>query len=150
MSGGRMRGALVFALLLLGGCYSYAKLDTTTPPVRGWQVVATLSAPLDLQLQETTVHQVTVVAGQVVYVDPDSVVIAVSRFATASGNGYPGLGARATIRPAGVTDLQHKRISRFRTGLAFVAGAAAITGIVLSVGPLVGFGGSGGGDRQLP
>jgi hypothetical protein len=57
----------------------------------------------------------------------------------------------ATIRPTGVVDLQRKRVSRFRTGLALVAGAAAITGIVLSVGPLVGFGGSGsGGDRQLP
>lgn len=146
-----MRAALVFASLLLGGCYSYAKLDTTTPPVRGWQVVATLSVPLDLQLQETTVHQVNLVAGQVVYVDPDSVVIAVSHFATASGSDYLGLGARATIRPAGVTDLQRKRVSPFRTGLALVAGAAAITGIVLSVGPLVGFGGSGnGGGGQLP
>jgi hypothetical protein len=57
----------------------------------------------------------------------------------------------ATIRPTGVVDLQRKRVSRFRTGLALVAGAAAITGIVLSVGPLVGFGGSGsGGSGQLP
>ncbi len=146
-----MRSAVVIAGVLGCGCFSYAKLDTTVPPERGWLVVATLSAPLDLHLPETTVHQVNVVAGRVVYVDSDSVVIAVSRFATASGNVYPGLGVLATIRPTGVVDLQRKRVSRLRTGLALVAGAAAITGIVLSVGPLVGFGGSGsGGDRQLP
>jgi len=146
-----MRRAVVLAWVIECGCFSYAKLDTSVPPQRGWQVVATLSAPLELHLPETTVHAVNVVVGQVVYVDPDSVVIAVSRFTTASGNSYPGLGAMATIRPTGVVDLQHKRVSRFRTGLALVAGAAAITGIVLSVGPLVGFGGSGsGGDRTLP
>jgi hypothetical protein len=146
-----MRLVIVLAGVIECGCFSYAKLDTSVPPQRGWQVVATLSVPLDLRLQETTVHQVNVVAGQVVYVDADSVVIAVSHFATVGGNSYPGLGAMATIWPTGVVDLQHKRVSRFRTGLALVAGAAAITGIVLSVGPLVGFGGSGsGGSGQLP
>ncbi len=146
-----MRSAVVLAAVLEWGCYSYTKLDTTVTPQRGWQVVATLSVPLDLRLQEATVHAVNVVAGQVMYADGDSVVVSVTRFTTASGNTYPGLGTSATIHPTAVVDLQHKRVSRFRTGLALVAGAAAITGIVLSVGPLVGFGGSGsGGGTQLP
>jgi hypothetical protein len=146
-----MRSAVALASVLACGCFSFTKLDTTVPPQRGWQVVATLSTPLDLRLQETTVHAVNVVAGQVMYADGDSVVVSVTRFTTASGNTYPGLGTSATIHPTAVVDLQHKRVSRFRTGLALVAGAAAITGIVLSVGPLVGFGGSGsGGGGQLP
>ncbi len=70
---------------------------------------------------------------------------------TASANDYPGLGTRVAIRPADVRDLEHHRLSPFRTGLALGTGAAVILGVVFSVGQLLGSSGpGGGGDRERP
>jgi len=106
---------------------------------------------MEIRLQETTVHEVNLVAGRVLYADSDSLIVAVSRFTTASANDYPGLGTRVAIRPADVRDLEHHRLSPFRTGLALGTGAAVILGVVFSVGQLLGSSGpGGGGDRERP
>jgi len=142
---------LACVVISLWGCVSYTRLETTTPPVRGWDVQARLSAPMEIRLQETTVHDVNTVSGRVLYADLDSLVVAVSRFTTASANDYPGLGTRVAIPPTNVRDLEHHRLSAFRTGLAIGTGAAAIIGTVFSVGRLLGTSGpGGGGDRERP
>ncbi len=151
MSGGLMRLLAACTAIGLWGCVSYTRLDTATPPIPGWDVQARLSAPMEIRLQETTVHEVNLVAGRVLYADSDSLIVAVSRFTTASANDYPGLGTRVAIRPADVRDLEHHRLSPFRTGLALGTGAAVILGVVFSVGQLLGSSGpGGGGDRERP
>jgi len=106
---------------------------------------------MEIRLQETTVHDVITVSGRVLYADLDSLVVAVSRFTTASANDYPGLGTRVAIPPTNVRDLEHHRLSAFRSGRAIGTGGAAIIGTVVSVGKLLGTSGpGGGGDRERP
>ena len=146
-----MRLLMVGTVAALCGCVSYSSVDLRIPPAPGWVVQAQLATPLDVRLQETTVHDVNVVAGRVLFADPESVVVAVSRFATAGANDYAGLGARIAIPSTAVTHIAHQRISPFRTGLAIGTGVGAMLAVVFSVGQLLGTGGpGGGGGRELP
>ncbi len=129
------------APLLLGACFSYMALGTTTP-VRGSEVVAHLSVPLAVPLQDVTVQEVYVATGRVAYADSDSLVLAVDRFTSAVGTNYPGLGTLLTIRRDHVGTLEQRRVSAPKTALLLGTGAAALVAIVYSVGPLLG-GGSG-------
>src|SRR5438132_13645025 len=88
---------MVGTVAALCGCVSYTSVDLRTPPAPGWVVQARLTTPLDVRLQETTVHDVNVVAGRVLFANPESVVLAVSRVATAGANDYVGLVARIRI-----------------------------------------------------
>jgi hypothetical protein len=125
--------------VLLGACMSYTKLGTATP-VRGTEVVARLSVPLVVPLQDVTVSAVDVAAGRVAYADTDSLVLAVDRFTSATGTNYPGFGTSVTLRRDQVATLEQRHVSGGKTALLLTAGAAAIVGIVYSVGPLFGSG----------
>jgi hypothetical protein len=132
------------------GCYSYTPLGTVTPR-RGADVVARLSVPIDVPLQDLTVHGVTVAAGKVQLAGADSLVLAVERFTSEAGTDYPGLGATVTLPRSHVAALEERRISTGRTVLVLGTGAAAIAAIVGSVGPLSGSaGGPPGGPPQQP
>ncbi len=123
--------------VLLAGCFSYLPLGTATP-VRGRDVIARLSTPLAIPLQDVTVRQVTVTVGRVAYADADSLVLVVERFTSDAGTDYPGLGTSVTIRRTQIGSLEERRVAKGRTILVLGGGVAALVAIVYSVGPLLG------------
>ena len=132
-----MRSIVALFALLLGGCFSYVALGTATPR-RGTDVIAKLSAPLAVALQDVTVREVNATTGKVTYADDDSLVLAVEHFRSEAGTDYPGLGTTITIRRDHIAELQERRIAAGKTMLLLGAGAAALGAIVYSVGPLLG------------
>jgi hypothetical protein len=132
-----VRSIVAFFPLLLGGCFSYVALGIATPR-RGSDVIARLSAPLAVPLQDVTVREVNTTTGKVMYADEDSLVLAVERFRSEAGTDYPGLGTSITVRRNQIAELQERRVSTGKTVLLFGAGAAALAAIVYSVGPLLG------------
>jgi hypothetical protein len=145
-----VRSIAILLPVFLGGCFSYAALGGATP-ARGSDVVARLSVPLQVPLQDVTVRQVTVTTGKVAYVDADSLVIVAERFTSDAGIDYPGLGSQVTIQRNHIAELEQRRVSGARTGLLLGVGAAALVAIVTSVGPLFGSGSGGSpGPPQQP
>jgi hypothetical protein len=132
-----VRSIVALFPLLLGACFSYVALGTATPR-RGTDVIAKLSAPLAVPLQDVTVREVNTTTGKVIYADEDSLVLAVERFQSEAGTDYPGLGTTITVRRSQIAELQERRIAPGKTVLLFGAGAAALGAIVYSVGPLLG------------
>jgi hypothetical protein len=130
-----MFGTLPVAALLpvlLGGCFSYVALGSV-PPARGADVVAKLGVPLDIGLQDITVHDIQEAVGKVAYADADSVVVVVERFRSGLGTDYPGLGTTVAIPRSHIADLEQRRVSAGRTSLLLATGAAALVAIVYSV-----------------
>ncbi|PYP08096.1 MAG: hypothetical protein DMD59_13225 [Gemmatimonadetes bacterium] len=147
-----MRQSLVSAALLafvipLSACLSYTPLGNVTP-ARGAEVVATVT-PIDVRVGEITVHHVTRVEGRVAFADADSVMIAGSRFVSETGTEYRSVGDVATIPRTQVLEIKQKRVSAWKTAIAFGASGAAVAAIIAGVGPLAGFG-SGGGPPKPP
>lgn len=132
-----MRSIATLLPLLLGACFSYVPLGTATPR-RGSEVIARLSPPLAVPLQDVTVREVNTTTGKVAYADEDSLVLAVEHFRSEAGTDYPGLGTTITVRRSQIAELQERRIAAGKTVLLFGAGAAALGAIVYSVGPLLG------------
>ena len=124
-------------LLLLGGCFSYVAL-TGDMPARGSEVVARLSVPLAIQLQDVTVRQVSMATGRVAYADADSIVLVAESFGSDAGSSYPGFGTNVTLLRNHIGSLEERRVSRGRTILVLGGGVAALVAIVHSVGPLLG------------
>jgi hypothetical protein len=142
-----MRSSTVLLSVLLSGCVSYRELGTATP-ARGAEVVARLSQPLAIPLQDVTVREVNVAAGRVTYADADSLVVAVQRFTSIAGADYPGLGTQVTIGRDRIATLQQRKVAPARTALLLGVGTAALVAIVTSVRSL--FGGPGGGTEPPP
>ena len=141
------RVALVGLLLPLGACLSYTPIGDVTP-TRGAEVVATV-APLDARVGEITVHGVTKVEGRVAFADSDSLIIAGNRFVSQTGAEYQSIGDAVTIPRIQVVEIRQKRLSPWKTAIAFGATGAAVAAIIAGVGPLAGFG-SGGGRPPPP
>jgi len=132
-----VRSIVALFPLLLGACFSYVALGTKTPHP-GTDVIARLSPPLAVPLQDVTVREVNATTGKVTYADDDSLVLAVERFRSEAGTDYPGLGTSITIRRNQIAELQERRIAAGKTVLLFGAGAGALVAIVYAVGPLLG------------
>jgi hypothetical protein len=132
-----VRSIIACIPLVLGACYSYVALGTATPRP-GTDVIARLSPPLAVPLQDVTVREVTTTTGKVTYADGDSLVLAVERFKSEAGTDYPGLGTSITVRRNQIAELQERRIAAGKTILLFGAGTGALVAIVYSVGPLLG------------
>ena len=143
-----MRIAVCGCGIFLTACFGYAQLGPTTP-VRGAEITASLSAPLEVRIGELTVHDVNFAQGRVTYADADSIVVSATRFVSRAGNEYGSLGSMVTIPRSQVIDLKQKRVSACKTALALGAGGAAIAAIIVSVGPLAGSS-SGGGPGKPP
>ena len=142
-----LRTMLFVLLLPLTACLTYKSIGDVTP-ARGTEVVATV-APRDARIGELTVHGVTRVEGRVAFADADSLIVAGSRFISQTGAEYRSIGDLLTISRSEVLDLKQKRISAWKTALAFGASCAAVAAIIAGVGPLSGFG-SGGGKQPPP
>ena len=143
-----MRSLVILLAIMLSGCVSYRELGTTTP-ARGAEVVARLSQPFAIPLQDVTVREVNVAAGRVTYADADSLVVAVQRFTAVSGEGYPGLGTEVAIARNRIATLQQRRVAPARTALLVGVGSAALVAIMASVKSLLGTG-SGGSTEPPP
>ena len=139
--------ALLVLLIPVSACLSYKPLGDVAP-VRGAEVVATV-APLDARVGEITVHGVTKVEGRVAFADSDSLVIAGKRFVSQTGAEYQSIGDAVTIPRIQVVEIRQKRLSPWKTAIAFGATGAAVAAIIAGVGPLSGFG-SGGGRPPPP
>ncbi len=142
-----MRVALLSCVMVLTACLSYTPLGNVVP-ARGAEVVATV-APLDARIGEITVHHVTRVEGRVAFADADSVVIAGRRFVSETGTEYGSIGDAVTVPRAQLLEIKQKRVSAWKTAIAFGATGAAVAAIIAGVGPLSGFG-SGGGRPPPP
>ena len=137
-----LRFAIALPSLLLCGCVSYRELGTLTP-ARGSEVVATLTQPLAIPLEEVTVREVNVASGRVTYADADSLVLAVQQFSATSGARHPGLGTHVTIERDRIATLRQRKVATARTALLLAVGVGALVAIVTSVGPLFGSGSNG-------
>lgn len=137
----------VLLWFVLSGCVSYRELGTTTP-ARGAEVVARLTQPLAIPLQDVTVREVDVAAGRVTYADADSLVVAVQRFTSVAGADYPGLGTEVTIGRDRIAALRQRNVSPVRTIGLIGVGAVALVAIVTSVRAL--FGSGSGGSSEPP
>ena len=142
-----MRAALLGCLIPLSACLTYTPIGNVTP-ARGAEVVATV-APLDARVGEITVHRVTHIEGRVAFADADSIIIAGRQFTSEAGMPYQSIGDAVTIPRTQVLEIKQKRVSAWKTALAFGASGAAVAAILAGVGPLSGFGG-GGGDHKPP
>jgi hypothetical protein len=127
---------LLFSLLLQG-CFSYVALSGALP-ARGCEVVATMSVPLAIPIQDVTIRQVTLATGKVAYADADSIVLVAERFTSDAGVDYPGLGTSVTIPRRQIAQLEERHVSKARSALMLAGGVAAIAAIVASVGQLRG------------
>jgi len=148
------RGRVAVAALLLAapsaGCFNYIPLGDVAPRP-GAEVIARLSVPLDVPLQDLTVHGVRMTTGRVVFIDRDSLVIAAERFASETGTDYPGLGTTMTLLRSHIAGVEQRRVSKGRTALLLGASAAALGAIIASVRQLVGSESSGPpGPPQQP
>src|SRR6266550_2817470 len=108
--------------LLLGGCFSYVALTGGTP-AGGSEVVARLSVPLAIPLQDVTVRQVSMATGRVAYADADSIVLVAESFSSDAGSSYPGFGTNVTILRNHIGSLEERRVSKGRTLLVLGEGA---------------------------
>jgi hypothetical protein len=96
------------------------------------------------------VHHVTSVQGRVAFADADSIVIAGTRFTSEAGTAYQSIGDLLTIPRAQLLDLKQKKVSAWKTAVAFGASGAAVAAIIAGVGPLSGFGSGGGPPKPAP
>src|SRR5207237_10907028 len=136
-SKGMLRLPLPLLSVVLGGCFSYVALSGAVP-ARGRDVVARLSPPLAVPLQDVTVREVTLATGKVAYADADSIVLTAQRFTSDAGSDYPGLGTSVTIPRSQIAQLEAPHVSQPRTALVLAGGVAALVAIVASVGALLG------------
>jgi hypothetical protein len=134
--------------MLLSACLTYTPLGTVSP-ARGAEVVAR-TAPLDARVGEITVHHVTSVEGRVAFADADSLVVSGLRFVSETGTEYRSIGDAVTIPHAQLLDVKQKRMSAWKTAVAFGASGAALAAIVAGVGHLAGFGSGGGNPKPNP
>ena len=142
-----LQAAVLVCLTPMAACLSYTPIGDATPS-RGSEVVATL-APLDARVGEITVHHVTYVEGRVAFADADSLVITGTRFVSETGNDYHSIGDAVTVPRAQLREIKQKRVSAWKTAVAFGASGAAVAAIIAGVGSLSGFG-SGGGTSKPP
>lgn len=148
MSQTLLRGASLICVLPLAACLTYTPLGDVTP-ARGAEVSATM-APLDARVGEITVHRVTHVMGRVTFADTDSIVIAGRQFTTETGSAYQSIGDLLTIPRPQLVEIKQKKVSTWKTAVAFGASGAAIAAILAGIGPLSGFGSGGGGGKPPP
>jgi len=143
-----LRAALLGFTMPLSACLTYTPMGNITP-ARGAEVVATVT-PLDVRVGEITVHHVTRVDGRVAFADADSLVVAGSRFISETGTEYRSIGDAVTIQRGQVVEIKQKRVSAWKTAIAFGASGAAVAAIIAGVGPLSGFGSGGGPPKPAP
>ncbi|MGH7568127.1 MAG: hypothetical protein ACREL9_04015 [Gemmatimonadales bacterium] len=143
-----MRRLIPVGMLLCAGCYGYHGVGSVAP-AENTDVRVDFVSPRDVTLQDVTVHGITTIQGRLLYANTDSVAVAVTRLWGQEGRTYEAERIGVSLPASGVAALRQKRLSPARSGLAMIAGSAAIVGMILGVGELVGSGGTQG-PKPLP
>lgn len=136
-----MRRLLPIWVLLVTGCYRYVGLNGVAPAENAY-VQVDFVAPRDVVLQDVTLHGITSLQGRLLSTGGDSVAVAVTRLWGLEGRSYDATRIGVNLPASGIAALREKRLSPARSGFAVIAGGAAIVGMILGVGELVGSGGN--------
>lgn len=146
-----MRSVSVLLLLsmALGGCYSYAPVDTNTRPSPSSDVRVRLSRPMDFPISDVTVRDVVELRGEVVPSQDTAMTLSVFGLRSQTGYGVDASGETVSFPRTAVVGLAQKRISPWRSaifGVLLLGGAVAIraTGVIDGSSG----GGSGGGTQK--
>ena len=140
-----MREFLILCLVLLNGCYSYAPV-ATSPLARGTAVRARLSQPTDIRLTDVSVNNTSVVVGEVVSHDADTLTLSAFSLRAATGYSVPATGETVKIPAGQVARIERRRLDGLRSALlvgTFTLGSALLFAALGS-----GVGGRGGGGGK--
>ena len=143
-----MRNFLILFLALLNGCYSYAPV-ASAPLARGTAVRARLAEPADIRLTDVSVNNTSVVVGEIVAHDADTLTLSAFSLRAATGYSVPAAGETVKIPAGRVARIERRRLDVLRSAL--LVGTVAVGGTLLFASLGSGFGGrGGGGGRPAP
>lgn len=140
-----MRVASSVLLVLLSACYTLTPVGQMEP-VPGHTVIAQLSAPIEFQVVEARLQNITRVEGTLLLTTDDSLVVSAENLWSRAGVRHPALGARVAFARHAAEQLQEKRVSAGRTGLVIGAAAAVLAAVLFTVQA----GGGGGTPNPGP
>ncbi len=120
----------VWALALQAACYSYAPLQTATPP-QPKQMGVVLNDRGRTLLGERVGALVDRIDGQVISIDSQTVVMDVFRVTDLRGNGSTWTGERVNIPREGILGFRERQLSKIKV-LALVGVAAIAIATLLS------------------
>lgn len=122
------------------GCVTYTPVGDV-PPKAGATLRVEVVQPVAFTMPHVAYRDIVRVQGRLLYADRDSLVLAVGRVWSSSGETYLGEGVGIVIPRDNVRQVSGERLSAGKTLLAVGVGAAAVGTVMVAVGPLAGFGG---------
>ncbi len=136
---------LIAAALLLSGCFAYIPVPPGTAPPQGTAVRAYLSRPGDYRLTDYTANNIVQIDGEIVRVNPDTLVLSAFGLQAASGFEFLGNGETVLVPRMAVGGLERKQLSVWRSAALGAVFAAVVTlgGFALAA---AGGGSEGGGN----
>jgi hypothetical protein len=143
----RPRALLPICLLAAGACYEYAPVPAASAPAAGTPLRVQLSAPVDVPVRDVTVRGVVELTGESIALRGDSMRLSVFALRSETGYAAAAQGETVTFPRAAVVQLERRRLSPWKTGLA--AALLAATGFAAKESGLVsGSGGTPGSGGQ--
>ena len=138
-------------LLSQAGCYQYVQLADTAPlPEAGTEIKLEFSPPQAMDLGSMTVHDVSVIEGEVFEIGGDTVAVFSRWLQTAFGQRYATSGAVFYVPRSHTKQVQQRQFMLVKTGVAVgvtVAATGAIFKLALEVGGGFNPDDPGGGDE---
>ncbi len=137
-------------LLSQAGCYQYVQLADTAPLEDGTEIKLEFSPPQDMDLGSMTVHDVSVIEGEVFEISGDTVAVFSRWLQTAFGQRYAASGAVFYVPRSRTKQVEQRQFMLVKTGVAVgvtVAATVAIFKLALEVGGGFNSDDPGGGDE---
>ncbi len=138
-------------LLSQAGCYQYVQLADTAPLEDGTEIKLEFSPPEDMDLGSMTVHDVSVIEGEVFEIGGDTTVAVFSRWLqTAFGQRYATSGAVFYVPRSRTKRVEQRQFMLVKTGVALgvtVAATVAIFKLAMELGAGFNPDDPGGGDE---
>ena len=138
-------------LLSQAGCYQYVQLADTAPlPEAGTEIKLEFSPPQAMDLGSMTVHDVSVIEGEVFEISGDTVAVYSRWLQTAFGQRYAASGAVFYVPRSHTRQVERRQFMPVKTGVAVGLTVAATVAIFKLAGQLGGGsnpGDPGGGDE---
>jgi hypothetical protein len=142
--------AAILALPVLQGCYTYAPLDTGTPPI-GETVELNISDRGRVELTERLGRGVSSIRARITGTEGEQYLLNVFNVAYVSGEKSVWSGESMRLNQDFVFQTRVRKMDKKRTWLAAGAATVVIVGFMASRGLLTGFGlGSEDGDGGEP
>ena len=138
-------------LLSQAGCYQYVPLAETAPlPEAGTEIKLEFSPPQDMDLGSMTVHDVSVIEGEVFEISGDTVAVFSRWLQTAFGQRYATSGAVFYVPRSRTKQVEQRQFMLVKSGVAVgvaVAATVAIFKAALTLGAGSSPGDGNGGDE---